>query len=74
MSRAGGGDVGEVVKYARKRYLIDAEFHARVERAVQLLDQEHRLSDDERALATTAAAVGLAMEWVDPTTGRIFDD
>jgi hypothetical protein len=71
-----GERTDDVVAYAKRRYFEDAEFHARVEVAVQLLAKAHpvSLTDQERSLATTAAAIGLAMQWVDPMTGRIFDD
>lgn len=62
----------DVFEYARKRYHTDAEFHARVEVAVQIVLERHVGAD--REAVTMAAAVGLAMEWVDPQTGRIFDE
>lgn len=65
----------QILHYAKGRYLNDADFHARVERALQVVRATHDdLTEDEMGLVTTAAALGLAMQWVDPQTGRIFDE
>jgi hypothetical protein len=62
-----------LLDYAKGRYINDAEFHARVEIAVRVIDQTHDLSDLDYGLVTSAAALGLAMQWVDPATGAILD-
>jgi hypothetical protein len=44
---------------AQRRYLMDAEFHAKADTAVALVAHVLRLSDDERQTAVAAAAVAL---------------
>lgn len=71
--------VEKIIAYARHRYLTDPEFHARAAMAVQIAEEVHRQerglgwNENERQVAIEAAAIGLAMEWVDPTTGEIID-
>jgi hypothetical protein len=62
----------EIFRYATGRWLKDPEFHARVSISVQVLEEIYGEQDDGKF--TTAAAVGLAAQWVDPQSGRICDD
>jgi hypothetical protein len=52
----------------------DPEFHAKVEMVLKIMERTHEeLTPDEMGLITTAAALGLAMEWVDVATGALLD-
>lgn len=65
-----------VMSEAERRYHMEAEFHARVELTVQLLEFDRhastgdRLSDDEARIAGMAAAVALVLAERHPATGE----
>src|SRR5262252_6621729 len=66
----------KLIAYAQRRYDNDAEFHAKANMAANLALIARRPEGhavDDWGMAVTAAALGLAMEWVDPATGKILD-
>jgi len=63
-----------LLHYVKGRYMNDPEFHAKVEMVLKIMERTHEeLTPDEMGLITTAAALGLAMEWVDVATGALLD-
>ena len=62
-------EAAEILEEARRRFALDPEFHARVHRAVQIVQLDHeqlkgsdsRMTNHERGAATTAAAIAVVL-------------
>lgn len=64
-----------IFEYAVRRYHTDPEFYARVHQSVAIAVQRlpHEVEEEGLLLLKLGATLGLAMEWVDPVTGRVTD-